>query len=111
MEAARALGYGAPRIIIRHILPNVIGPIIVISSDIFASAILIEAGLSFLGMGVQPPTPSWGSMLKEGFGYITVSQGSGLWIFPGLCIMAMVLCFNLLGLGLRDAFDPKLIIR
>ncbi|WP_320054169.1 ABC transporter permease [uncultured Acetobacteroides sp.] len=104
VDAARALGFGDWRIIIRHILPNVMGPIIVISAANFASAILIESGLSFLGVGIQPPMPSWGAMLKESYAYI-ILDASYLAFIPGTAIMLMVLAFTLLGDGLREAFD------
>lgn len=104
VDAAKALGFGNWRIIIRHILPNVMGPIIVISAANFASAILIESGLSFLGVGIQPPTPSWGAMLKESYAYI-ILDASYLAFIPGIAIMLMVLAFTLLGDGLREAFD------
>lgn len=106
IEAARALGYSNTRIIYRHILPNVMGPVIVISAANFASAILLEAGLSFLGLGVQPPTPSWGSMIKENYGYI-ITDYAYLAILPGIVIMFLVLAFMLIGNGLRDALDVK----
>ncbi|MHC1775737.1 MAG: ABC transporter permease [Lentimicrobium sp.] len=106
VEAARALGYKNSRIIIRHILPNTMGPVIVISAANFASAILIEAGLSFLGIGVQPPMPSWGTMIKENYAYIFLDN-PWLAILPGLCIMILVLAFMLIGNGLRDALDVK----
>ncbi|MCH8330143.1 MAG: ABC transporter permease [Bacteroidetes bacterium] len=106
VEATRALGYGSTRIIFLHILPNVLGPVMVIAAANFAAAILIEAGLSFLGIGVQPPTPSWGWMMKEYYGHI-ISGDPFLAIIPGLAIMIMVLAFNLLGNGLRDALDVK----
>jgi peptide/nickel transport system permease protein len=106
VEAAKSLGYKNPRIIFRHILPNIIGPVLVITASKFASAILIEAGLSFLGIGVQPPTPSWGSMIKDNYGFI-VSATPYLAIIPGIAIMLLVLAFNLLGNGLRDALDVK----
>lgn len=106
IEAARALGYGHMRIIFRHILPNILGPVLVIAANNFAAAIIIEAGLSFLGIGVQPPTPSWGLMLKENYGFI-ITHNPFLAIVPGLAIMVMVLAFNLLGNGLRDAMDVK----
>lgn len=106
IEAARALGYRNRRIIFRHILPNVMGPVIVISAANFASAILLEAGLSFLGIGVQPPSPSWGSMIKENYGYIILDYAY-LAILPGVAIMLMVLAFMLLGNALRDALDVK----
>jgi len=106
VEAARALGYKNSRIILRHILPNTMGPVIVISAANFASAILIEAGLSFLGIGVQPPMPSWGTMVKENYAYI-ILDNPWLAILPGLCIMILVLAFMLIGNGLRDALDVK----
>jgi len=106
VEAGRALGFSNSRIILRHVLPNVISPVIVIAASNFASAILLEAGLSFLGMGAQPPTPSWGMMIKENYGYIIV-DAAYLAIYPGLAIMIMVLAFTWLGNGLRDAVDSK----
>lgn len=106
VEAGRALGFGNPRIIFRHILPNTLAPVIVISAANFASAILIEAGLSFLGIGVQPPMPSWGTMIKDNYGYI-ILDSAYLAILPGLAIMIMVLAFMLIGNGLRDALDVK----
>ncbi len=106
VEAGKALAYKPFRIIFMHILPNVIGPIIVISSANFAAAILIEAGLSFLGIGVQPPLPSWGGMIKDHYAYI-IMDAAYLAIIPGLAIMSLVLAFILLGNGLRDAFDIK----
>jgi len=107
VQAARSLGYNNARIIIKHILPNIIGPIMVIAASDFASAILIEAGLSFVGIGVKPPTPSWGTMLNDHRQYLTVPGKAFLALAPGICIMVMVLAFNLLGSGLRDAFDVK----
>lgn len=106
VEAGRALGFNDSRIILRHILPNIMGPVIVIAASNFASAILLEAGLSFLGMGAQPPTPSWGMMIKENYSYIVV-DAAWLAIFPGVAIALMVLSFTLLGNGLRDAFDTR----
>jgi peptide/nickel transport system permease protein len=106
VEAGKALGYKNSRIILKHILPNIIGPVIVIAASNFASAILLEAGLSFLGMGAQPPMPSWGMMIKENYGYIVV-DAAYLAIWPGVAIALMVLAFTLLGNGLRDAFDIK----
>lgn len=106
VEAARALGLSSFRIIRRHILPITTGPVIIISAANFASAILIEAGLSFLGIGVQPPMPSWGSMIREHYGYIILDKGY-LAFLPGLAIMLMVLAFMLLGNGLRDALDKS----
>lgn len=106
IEAARALGYNHSRIIFRHILPNIMGPILVIAASNFASAIIIEAGLSFLGVGVQPPQPSWGLMIKENYNFI-ITNNPMLALAPGIAIMLLVLAFNLLGTGLRDAFDIK----
>ena len=106
VEAGKALAYKSFRIIFKHILPNVIGPVIVISAANFAAAILIEAGLSFLGIGAQPPMPSWGGMIKDHYAYIIMDKAY-LAIIPGLAIMSLVLAFMLLGNGLRDAFDVK----
>lgn len=106
IEAARAMGFTHFRIIRKHILPNVVSPVIVISAANFASAILIEAGLSFLGIGVQPPTPSWGSMIRDNYGYL-ILDAAHLAILPGIAIMLMVLAFMLTGNGLRDALDVK----
>ncbi|MCO6498535.1 MAG: ABC transporter permease [Chitinophagaceae bacterium] len=106
VQAAKALGLRDSRIIIRHILPNVMGPVMVIAAADFASAIIIEAGLSFLGIGIQPPTPSWGLMLKENYNFI-ITHNPALALIPGIAIMILVLAFNLLGNGLRDALDVK----
>ncbi len=106
IEAARALGYTDTRIIIKHILPNIIGPVIVIAAANFASAIVIEAGLSFLGVGVQPPQPSWGLMIKENYNFI-ITQNPALALAPGIAIMLLVLAFNLLGNAMRDALDVR----
>jgi peptide/nickel transport system permease protein len=106
IEAARSLGFSNTRIITKHILPNIIGPILVLASSNFASAILLEAGLSFLGFGAQPPMPTWGSMIKEHYGYI-VMDSAYLAVIPGLAIMFLVYAFNLVTVGLRDAFDIK----
>ncbi|MBE0662930.1 MAG: ABC transporter permease [Bacteroidales bacterium] len=108
VEAARALGFRHWRIITKHILPNVLGPVIVISAANFASAILIEAGLSFLGIGVQPPMPSWGTMIKENYAYIILDKAY-LAILPGLAIMVMVLSFMIIGNSLRNALDIKMV--
>ncbi len=107
IQAAKGLGYNDFRTITRHVLPNIIGPIMVVSASDFASAILIEAGLSMLGIGVRPPMPSWGVMLNEHHNYLFTEGKAFLALIPGLCIMTMVLAFNLLGNGLRDAFDVK----
>lgn len=106
VEASKALGFSTSRTIIKHILPNIAGPILVVASANFASAILLETGLSFLGFGAQPPMPSWGSMIKEHYGYI-IMDAAYLAILPGLSIMITVYAFNLLAIGLRDAFDVK----
>ncbi|MET3113410.1 oligopeptide transport system permease protein [Pedobacter sp. CG_S7] len=106
VEASKALGFSTPRIIIKHILPNIAGPILVVASANFASAILLESGLSFLGFGAQPPMPSWGSMIKEHYGYI-IMDAAYLAVLPGVAIMLTVYAFNLLAIGLRDAFDVK----
>lgn len=106
IQAARALGYTNSRIIIKHILPNIMGPLLVIAAGNFATAIIIEAGLSFLGIGVQPPQPSWGLMIKENYNFI-ITHNPLLALIPGIAIMILVLAFNLLGNGLRDAVDVK----
>jgi peptide/nickel transport system permease protein len=106
IQAARALGFRDSRIIFHHILPNIIGPVLVIGASNFATAIMIEAGLSFLGIGVQPPQPSWGLMIKENYNFIITHQPM-LAIIPGIAIMLLVLAFNLLGNGLRDAVDVR----
>jgi peptide/nickel transport system permease protein len=106
VEAARALGYSHLRILFRHILPNVMGPVWVIAASNFASAIVIEAGLSFLGVGVQPPQPSWGLMIKENYNFI-ITHNPMLALAPGLAIMLLVLAFNLLGNSLRDILDVR----
>ncbi len=106
VEAARALGYSSFRILFRHILPNVMGPILVVAASNFASAIVIEAGLSFLGIGVQPPQPSWGLMINENYNFI-ITHNPMLALAPGFAIMILVLAFNLLGNGLRDALAVK----
>jgi peptide/nickel transport system permease protein len=106
VEAARALGFSDMRIILKHILPNIWSPIIVIAAANFASAILIEAGLSFLGLGAQIPVPSWGNMIREHYSFITTDLAY-LAIVPGLMIMLLVLSFMMVGNGLRDALDVK----
>jgi len=106
VEAARALGFSSVRIITRHILPNVMGPVIVIAASNFATAIVIEAGLSFLGVGVQPPQPSWGLMIRENYNFI-ITHNPMLALSPGFAIMILVLAFNMLGNGLRDALQVK----
>lgn len=106
VEAAKVIGSSNSRIIFRHILPNAINPVIIISASNFSSAILIEAGLSFLGIGVQPPTPTWGGMVKDHYGYI-ILDSAYMALLPGLAIMVTVLAFNIIGNGLRDALDTK----
>ena len=107
VEAAQAIGCRHPRIITTHILPNVTAPILIIASIWLGNAILIEATLSFLGVGTQPPTPSWGLMLSS-TGRAFMEQAPWLAIFPGLAISLAVLGFNLFGDTLRDAWDPRL---
>lgn len=106
IEAARALGASNTRIIVRHIFPNSTAPIIVYATMNVGTAIIVEAALSFLGIGVQPPTPAWGKMLSEALSYIDIAPW--MMLFPGLAIVITVLGFVLLGDGLRDAFDPKM---
>ncbi|MDI3318020.1 MAG: ABC transporter permease [Bacillota bacterium] len=105
VEASRALGAGAWRQLFRHILPNVLSPLLVQASLGVASAVIAEASLSYLGLGTQPPTPSWGSMLHTAQGYLTVAP----WLatYPGLAIFVTVLAINLVGDGLRDLLDPR----
>lgn len=107
IEAGIALGFSNFRIITRHILPNILSPVIVISAANFAAAILIEAGLSFLGIGVQPPMPSWGSMIKEYYSFI-ILDSAYLAITPGIAIVILVLAFMTLGNTLRDVLDVKM---
>ncbi|MCS7000181.1 MAG: ABC transporter permease [Bacteroidota bacterium] len=111
VQAARALGYGAGRIILRHLLPNTIGPIVVVGTAGFATAIILEASLSFLGLGIQPPTPSWGRMIQDGRGYLYVGEGLGLVLYPSIAIAVAVYAINLFGDGLRDALDPRTLQR
>ncbi len=106
VQAARALGYSKRRIILRHLIPNALAPVIVAATLGIGNTIVLEAGLSFLGLGVQPPTPSWGTMVADGRSHLL----NAWWIttFPGLAIVFTVLAFNLVGDGLRDALDPRL---
>lgn len=106
VEAARAMGAGASRIMARHLLPNILPPVIVQISLSLSLAILSESTLSFLGLGTQPPTPSWGNMLSEGRQFMEIAPWNA--VFPGAAIMVAVLGFNLLGDGLRDVLDPRL---
>lgn len=105
VEAARALGATTPRTVVRHIVPNVLGPAVVLATANFGSVILNLAGLSFLGLGIQPPTPEWGSMINEARPYF--QQAAWQLIAPGLCIALTVLAVNLTGDALRDVFDPR----
>jgi len=105
VEAARALGNPPWRIALRHVLPNVTAPLIVQATLAIAAAVIAEASLSFLGLGQQPPEPSWGSMLNTAKNYVDQAPWMAVW--PGLAIFALVLAFNLLGDGLRDALDPR----
>ncbi len=104
--SARALGIGAPRILLKHVLPNAIGPILIIASMDVPFVIALEAGLSFLGLGVRPPTPSWGSILNDGYTYIRNSK----WILisAGIPLILVTIGFTFLGEQLRDIFDPKI---
>ncbi len=106
VSAAKSLGFANGRIIFKHILPNILGPVIVVACANFANAILVESGLSYIGLGIQPPAPSWGSMLNEYKDFIDTDKAY-LALFPGLAIMLLVLAFNLVGNGLRDALDVK----
>lgn len=106
IQASRALGVKNPRIIFRHVLPNTLAPIIVNASLACGAAILQESYLSYLGLGIQPPTPSWGNMLMNARQYLTTAPWLAVW--PGVFIFFTILAFNFMGDGLRDAFDPKL---
>ncbi len=106
VEAGRALGYSHSRLLFRHIVPNALSPVIIIAAANFASAILIEAGLSFLGIGIQPPLPSWGSMIRDHYGYFLVDMAY-LAVLPGVAIMILVLAFTMIGNGFRDALDTR----
>jgi peptide/nickel transport system permease protein len=104
--AARCIGAPAHRILFRHILPNIISSVVVVATLRLGTAILVESSLSFLGLGLSPPTPAWGLMVNQGLRYLSLSPH--LAIFPGLAIMALVLGFNLFGDGVRDALDPRM---
>jgi peptide/nickel transport system permease protein len=106
VEAAQSLGYSSFRTMLKHILPNIMGPVIVILAADFASAILIESALSYLGLGIQAPKPSWGQMLSEYRDFLNTNKAY-LTLIPGFAIMCMVLAFNLIGNGLRDALDVR----
>jgi peptide/nickel transport system permease protein len=107
--AGRTIGAPNSRLIFRHILPNALAPVIVAATFGMASAILLEAGLSFLGLGVQPPTPSWGNMLTDAQSLTVLESMPWLWIPPGVAIALAVLAINFIGDGLRDALDPYLL--
>jgi peptide/nickel transport system permease protein len=109
VEAAEALGLGRPAILVRHVLPNVVSPLVVQTAVCLSYGILIESALSYLGVGVQPPTPSWGAILNEGKEFLALAPWVSL--FPGGAIMLAVLAFNIMGDGLRDALDPRTDIR
>lgn len=106
VKAVVSLGGRDFRILFRHILPNIIGPVLVVATLNMSTAIRIEASLSFLGVGVQPPTPTWGNMIQEGFQYLTTIPG--LVIFPGMALLIVSIAFNILGDAIRDAFDPHI---
>jgi peptide/nickel transport system permease protein len=106
ITAARVLGFSDLRILINHILPNIVSPLIIISAANFAASILIESGLSFLGLGAQPPMASWGSIIKDHYNYIILGKPM-LALIPGICIMSLVMAFMLLGNKLRDRLDVK----
>jgi ABC-type dipeptide/oligopeptide/nickel transport system permease subunit len=108
IEAARTMGMSTSRILFLHVLPNLVGPILVVTAGNFATAILLESGLSYLGFGVQAPTPSWGTMLSENYGY-ALGGKPFLAFLPAAVIMLTVLAFNLVGNGLRDALDVKML--
>lgn len=105
IQAAEMAGAGAGRILLRHILPNIAGPLLVVATSEFGLMILFEAGLSFLGLGIQPPAPSWGSIMSAGRQY--VERAWWLTVFPGIGLFAVVVCVNLLGDWLRDRLDPR----
>lgn len=107
VEAARVLGVPTGRLLVRHILPQLVGPVAIMAAANFATAILLEAGLSFLGLGLAPPTPSWGAMIQTGYPYLVTEHGKWLALVPGTAIVLLITSINLIGLGLRDAYDPK----
>ena len=106
VEAGRALGFGHARILFVHVLPNILSEVLVMASLWMATAVRVEASLSFIGLGVRPPTPTWGGMIRDGFENIL--DAPWLCIYPGLAILALIFSLNMLGDGLRDATDPKL---
>lgn len=111
VEAAKSIGIGDLQIIYKYILPNIAVPLLILATGSFSTAILLEGGLSFLGFGVQAPAPSWGNMLHEGFQAIGTRNSWHMILFPGLAICLTVLAFNLLGIGLRDTFDPQNLLK
>jgi peptide/nickel transport system permease protein len=104
IKAAISMGSGSLRIILTHILPNIVGPLLVISTLHMSVVIMVEASLSFLGIGIQPPTPTWGNMIQDGFKFITTQPG--LAIYPGIALMVVSIAFNIIGDAIRDAVDP-----
>ena len=108
MEACEALGISDVRRIFKHLLPNVLAYVIVYATLGMAGVILVETSLSFLGLGVSPPTPTWGNMIQEARNMLIIQQKWWYWIPPGICIFISVMCFNILGDGMRDAIDPKM---
>jgi peptide/nickel transport system permease protein len=107
VSAGKTMGFTDSRILFRHMLPNVIGPGLVVAASNFSTAILLEAGLSFLGIGAQPPAPSWGAMIKENYGYIILPQSAYLAVLPGIAILLLTLAFTFVANGLRDALDSR----
>lgn len=107
VQAAQTMGFKNYRIILHHILPNIMGPVLVVAAGNFATAVLLESGLSFLGIGAQPPTPSWGSMIKDNYGYIIMQGYAYLAILPGLTIMLLTIALTFVANGLRDAIDSR----
>jgi peptide/nickel transport system permease protein len=107
VEAGRALGFPDLRLLFRHMLPNLLNPVIITAVANFGTAVLIESGLSFLGIGVEPPAPSWGRMVYEGYTYIVFEHAQALAFFPGLALLLLIVSINLVGIGLRDAFDVR----
>ncbi|MFM7218268.1 MAG: ABC transporter permease [Bacteroidota bacterium] len=107
VSAGKSMGFSDSRILFRHMLPNIIGPVLVVAASNFSTAILLEAGLSFLGIGAQPPTPSWGSMIKENYGFIILPDSAYLAILPGVAILLLTLAFTFVANGLRDALDTR----
>jgi peptide/nickel transport system permease protein len=106
IEACRSLGFSTPRILVRHVLPNIFAEILVMGSLWLANAIRTEASLAFIGLGLRPPTPTWGGMIREGFDNILDSPW--LAVVPGTAVLIVIFSLNLIGDGLRDAVDPKL---